>query len=247
MNETNLSPSSELSVALVRYQPDETLALHLHDTASVAVVLAGRVRESVGTAQADHGIGGLAIKPAGIEHHNRFGPSGALMLAIKGDVAARDWCWRSGNRFARLGIGAAAHLAAGDPLGLAHEAAHHLLAVVGDGELRRPNATAAPWLARIRDQVAASSGRPPLVALARSAGVHPVYLTRAFRRVYGGSIGEFVRALRVARAAHRLATSSQSICAIAVHVGFADQSHLCRAFRTELGVSPSAYRTLMRR
>jgi AraC family transcriptional regulator len=247
LNKANLpSPSGELSIAVIRYRPGETHAAHAHSTASVAVILAGHVAERAGGSSVEHGLGGLAIKPAGVEHDNRFGAGGAVMLAIKGDLTPNDWRWRRGNGFARLGIDAARQLAGGDPFGLAHEAAHQLLAAANDLALPEPAAVATPWLARIRDRVAASPGRPPLAALARSAGVHPVYLTRAFRRAYGCSIGEFVRGLRIERAAHRLAHSTDSVCAVAMRLGFADQSHFCRTFRIELGVAPSIYRSLMR-
>lgn len=139
------------------------------------------------------------------------------------------------------------HLADGDPFGIAQEAAHELLARASHVELADPTAIATPWLARIRDQLAAAAvGRPPLAGLARSAEVHPVYLMRAFKRAYGCSIGEFVRELRIARAANHLAHSADSVCATAAQFGFADQSHFCRAFRTETGVAPSNYRMLAR-
>jgi AraC-like DNA-binding protein len=80
--------------------------------------------------------------------------------------------------------------------------------------------------------------------LAAELNVHPVYLARVFRRRFGVSMHRYVRRLRVRRAAEMLADDGQSVAAIAIELGFADQAHFCRSFREELNTTPSAYRRL---
>jgi AraC family transcriptional regulator len=77
-------------------------------------------------------------------------------------------------------------------------------------------------------------------------GVHPVTLARGFRRAYGCSVGAYLRRLRVARAAQRLAETDDALAEIALEAGFADQSHFSNLFRRETGVSPSAFRRSVR-
>ena len=60
------------------------------------------------------------------------------------------------------------------------------------------------------------------------------------------SIGEYLRRLRIDRAAEQLATGSQPLAEIALAAGFADQSHFSNVFRRRVGMSPSAYRREVR-
>ena len=103
-----------------------------------------------------------------------------------------------------------------------------------------------PWLARVverlRDDV---PERPSVSSLAAEAGVHPVHLARVFRRSRGETIASYVRRIRVQRAARLLAGRNQAfenIAAIAAGAGFADQSHMTRAFRRVTGTTPAMLR-----
>lgn len=82
--------------------------------------------------------------------------------------------------------------------------------------------------------------------IANVVGIHPVHLTRVFRRRYGCSIGEYARNWRVELASRQLATSTTPIAEVAVAAGFADQSHLCRTFKTVSGLTPKEFRAIFR-
>jgi AraC-like DNA-binding protein len=51
-----------------------------------------------------------------------------------------------------------------------------------------------------------------------------------------------VRTLRLEWVAARLLESEQSLAGLALAAGFADQSHLTRAFKQYSGLTPQAYR-----
>jgi AraC family transcriptional regulator len=148
----------------------------------------------------------------------------------------------------------------------AHDLARRLRALIADaatapglGGLARemlvklePQPMAAPqrppWLLHALEFVHARSAETvSLSALARCAGVHPVYLARAFRAHVGLSLGAYVRKLRVDHAADRLVSTDRSIAEIALEAGFSDQSHLTRVFRSTLGLTPAQYRDRFRR
>ena len=78
--------------------------------------------------------------------------------------------------------------------------------------------------------------------LAAEIGVHPTHVARVFRRVFGVSVGEFVRRLRVEHATTLLGDDEMSLAQIADAAGFADQAHFTRTFRRRVGVTPGRYR-----
>lgn len=80
--------------------------------------------------------------------------------------------------------------------------------------------------------------------IAAVAGVHPVHFARVFRQRYGETVGVFVRRLRVEWAQRRIAETDDPLATIAQQAGYADQSHLTRAFRRHFGITPGRYRDL---
>jgi transcriptional regulator GlxA family with amidase domain len=72
--------------------------------------------------------------------------------------------------------------------------------------------------------------------------VDRAHLARTFRSVFGCTVGEYVRAARLSRAAGLLRSGKKSVSAIAAEVGFADHAHLTRNFSGVYGRSPTDYR-----
>jgi AraC-like DNA-binding protein len=81
-----------------------------------------------------------------------------------------------------------------------------------------------------------------LTRLARDAGLSPYHFLRTFQRVAGVTPHQFIVRARLRDAATRVASEQDSVLAIALDCGFGDVSNFNRAFRTEFGVSPTAYR-----
>lgn len=102
------------------------------------------------------------------------------------------------------------------------------------------------WLERIRERYHEHCSRPPaLTDAARDAGVHPTSLSRAFRRHYGMSLGQWIRNCRVECAARLLAHDRRPLADAALAAGFADQAHLSRALRQCIWLTPGALRRLI--
>ena len=78
--------------------------------------------------------------------------------------------------------------------------------------------------------------------LARDAGLSPYYFLRTFRSVTGVTPHQYVLRARLRQAGTRLRIERTKIVDIALGCGFEDISNFNRAFRTEFGVSPRAYR-----
>jgi AraC-like DNA-binding protein len=85
-----------------------------------------------------------------------------------------------------------------------------------------------------------------LDGLAEVAAMSKYHFLRTFRRIVGIAPYQYLLALRLRQAAVRLATSSESVSAIAFDVGFGDISAFNERFRRQFGASPSSYRAQLR-
>lgn len=80
-----------------------------------------------------------------------------------------------------------------------------------------------------------------LAEIAEVAGLPPFRLLRAFERQTGLSPHAYQRQARV-RAAAALLREGTAPAEVAAAVGFTDQAHLTRSFRTRMGVTPGVFR-----
>jgi AraC-like DNA-binding protein len=70
----------------------------------------------------------------------------------------------------------------------------------------------------------------------------PASVSRGFRRVFGISPKRFRLEAKVARAMEGIGSGGVSAARMALDCGFADQAHMCRAFRLIVGHSPESIR-----
>lgn len=98
------------------------------------------------------------------------------------------------------------------------------------------------WLRQTRDYLHAHFTESlAMETVAAAVGVHPAHLMRGFRQQHRCTIGDYIRRLRVEYACHLLCTSDDSASQIALKVGFADQSHFNRTFKSEMGMTPTEF------
>ena len=81
-----------------------------------------------------------------------------------------------------------------------------------------------------------------LHALAREATLSPYHFLRVFERVTGVTPHQYVLRARLRAAAVRLARENGAVLDVALRCGFGDVSNFNRAFKTEFGLTPRAYR-----
>jgi AraC-like DNA-binding protein len=91
----------------------------------------------------------------------------------------------------------------------------------------------------------AADPRRSLHQLARELSVSPHHLSRIFSSTTGTTISRHRLRLRVRAALERLAGGESDLARLAAELGFADQSHFCRAVRSETRRTPSALRNLL--
>ncbi len=118
------------------------------------------------------------------------------------------------------------------------------LANAGTAAEREDPAPAAVW--RVTRSIRMMENQPDadlaLDVLAGEAGLSPFHFLRIFERLTGTTPHQYVLRMRLREAATRLATEPGNILEIALDCGFREASHFTRAFRTEFGVSPKAWR-----
>jgi transcriptional regulator GlxA family with amidase domain len=78
--------------------------------------------------------------------------------------------------------------------------------------------------------------------VAKAAGMSTSRFRAFFKETTGWGFAQYLRELRVERAAKLLRGTTESVATIAHRTGFADQSHLLRCFKLKYGNSPLAYR-----
>jgi AraC family transcriptional regulator len=251
-------------VRLVRYRGGERHPPHAHGFTSLTLVLGGGVEEQVGRSVERGTAFSVVVKPAGVEHADQFGPSGAMTLRVElsaGDEArtASSGCWpgrwrwiHAGDssralfgmlRTLRLPGGAWSRSSPALPPGQDESLDDLLCEAISAVPPAEPARRAPPaWLARVRDALQEEGAS--VRALAGHEGIHPVVLARQFRLHQGMSPTAYRRLARARRAAALLADTQRPLVDVALDTGYCDQAHLTRDLRSLLGATPGTVRTL---
>lgn len=95
---------------------------------------------------------------------------------------------------------------------------------------------------RVKDLVLMQIDAPPsLEELASAVGCNPSYLSRTFTQVEGATLSQWLRRVRIERAAALIASGKCNVSEAALEVGYQSFSHFSRAFAEEKGVPPSQW------
>jgi AraC family transcriptional regulator len=240
--------------------PHRRLPWHEHPDASICFVVSGSYAERVRGEDRECPSHSMMFKPAAERHADEFGRDGGRCLLI--EIASRrletiepfsDITTRPGLfRTARLaGLGRRIYREFTEEDGLSPLAVEGLILEVlveaSRTTVAAPTQTQPKWLERARDLIHAGVDQPlTLSSIAREVGIHPAHLARSFRAHYHRPIGDYIRRLRIERAARELADGSASIAEIGLRSGFYDQSHFSRVFRQHTGLTPAAFRATTR-
>ncbi len=245
-------------VQVRRYAPHERQSAHFHESTSMTLIVRGSLEECVGSETARGSALSVVVKPAGVEHRDRFGSEGATTLQVvlsHADEAAMtqagpglsEWRWIHAGEVARPLVHLLRLLVLGkgpgdqDPGSIEDhllEAVAYLQPATGRRAGRAPD-----WLLRVRN--ALESEALPIRTLAAESRVHPVRLAREFRSHFGVAPSAYRRRFRLRRAARLLAGSQIPLVEAAFQAGYADQAHMTRELRASIGETPRAFRRLV--
>jgi AraC family transcriptional regulator len=252
--ETHADATWFRSARVARYVAASSMASHRHDDASLCLVVGGRYEEHIRGRGVEHAAGHLLFCPAFEPHAQRFSADGALKILIEPAPAALDYLDRrlalpeapysQSTGLAALGGRLLRELLEADAFspvvvqGLLFE----MLGLFARGTAA-DSCRAPAWLRTAEDFIEAhADAKFSLAELARVLGRHPVHVAREFRRVHRQTVGDYVRGLRVRRAAALLSSGRRPLGEIALACGFCDQAHLTRSFKAVFKMTPGAFR-----
>jgi AraC family transcriptional regulator len=240
----------------LRHTSPRKLPSHAHELSFFALLLEGEYGERYERRDMQFRPFTVHFRPAGIPHQDEIGPRGVRFFEIE---IRPSWRERLAECSAALDL---AHddCKGGPLLWLGMKMYREFRGCAGVDELfvesmlaemlgqvarmRRENIKQPPaWMERILEKLAAEyCERLTLDELSREAGVHPVHLSRVFRKYTGDGIGDYVHRLRIRAACEQMLVPELSMAEISMNAGFADQSHFTRAFRKTTGMTPAAFR-----
>ncbi|MGZ5002886.1 MAG: helix-turn-helix transcriptional regulator [Chthoniobacterales bacterium] len=120
----------------------------------------------------------------------------------------------------------------------------HFLFAPKDPELfcMRQKRVARDRVQRTKELLARDLANPPsLESLGQEVGCSPFYLSRIFSREVGLTIPQFLRNLRMERAAELLRSGRYNVTEAATEVGYSSLSHFSKAFCETIGCCPVLY------
>ncbi len=120
----------------------------------------------------------------------------------------------------------------------------HFLFAPKDPELfcMRQKRVARDRVARVKELLARDLVNPPtLEALGQEVGCSPFHLSRVFSREVGLTIPQYLRNVRMERAAELLRSGRYNVTEAATEVGYSSLSHFSKAFCETIGCCPVLY------
>ncbi len=235
------------------------MPLHSHELPFFALILEGNYAERYGRRQNQFDPFTLSFRPAGIPHQDEVGPYGVKFFEMEirpeWNRRLRDCRGSLDSPLDDCGGGSLLWLAlrffretrATVPAG--DLCVESLVAELLDAVAHMPSEKikgAPSWLRRVIDKIEAQHCQKlTLTELSAEAGVHPVHLSRVFRKCKRNGIGDYIRRLRIKAACEKMLTPENTLAEISFDTGFADQSHFTRVFKGFTGMSPQKFRKIM--
>ena len=233
------------------------LPQHTHESAYFSLLLDGAYSEQCTHRAAEYDAFTVGFHPPSLTHRDEVGPRGARMLCIElrddflermrrywtspqftPDLCGAETTWLSLKLYRAFRQQTASQL-------VIEELCADMLERAGRMPLGRETRDPA-WLVRAEELLRESYCESlTLEGIASQVQVHPVHLSRVFRKKWGCTLGEFVHRLRIQFACRQMAEGDLPLGVLAAAAGFADQSHFGRVFKVYTGQAPAEFRAWM--
>jgi AraC-like DNA-binding protein len=239
-------------VSMVVHAMPREVPPHAHDWPFLSTLLRGSYRSFTRTREMEFKHGAAVYHPPAFQHRDEIGRGGGIFLGVQfspaylsdtdraGGVYGEDVVRLQDNQaYVVLGALYAALRCEADQLRLESLTAELASCLFAPDPLK---ASAAPaWIERAVQRLC-EERQVSLSELSRDAGVHATTLTRQFRHHKDCSIGEFHARARMRRAFFAVSGTNAPLAEICHDAGFADQSHMTRAFSRAFAATPGQIR-----
>lgn len=99
-------------------------------------------------------------------------------------------------------------------------------------------------IALARDILIRKISNPPSICdLACEAGINEFKLKKGFREIFGMTVYEYLRAVRLDHACFLLSSTDKTVTEVALETGYANPSHFAQLFKRKIGINPKEYST----
>ena len=240
----------DFTIRTATYLPGLRLPRHDHPWTNVTTIVRGEIVEETDRGEHAGRSCSVVVKPAGTLHANRaIGRVPVTTVAIElrhGSELSRiasgcEWSWHDGADAANGAIALQRAMHGADRAAIERSAQSLLARILTS----RCDSTPPPWMQEVITRLTRDADSPiRFDTLARSVGLHPVYVSRAFRRHTGKTMSSWLQDVRLGRARHLLSTTTRPLTAVAADCGFTDASHLSRSFRSAHTLTPGAFREI---
>jgi len=249
------SYGSGLKVCCVEYFTGAQTEAHSHFNARFVFVLQGLFQETIANRTIDCSRYSVIYRPPGENHSENFRHGKVVCLSVDigvGEIRQYHQLFPALKSAFQIQNPGALSISARlrQELDFEDEFSRSsveglLMELLSETESKRLPVDKAPpfWLQRVIDLLHSEEPRREnLAKIAAEAGIHPVHLSRVFRKIHGCSIADFVRKSRIRQAQQQIVRSTKSLSEIAQQYGFADQSHFTRLFKRFTGITPARFR-----
>ncbi len=245
--------TEDFVVSAVRHGSARVEPTHVHANPFLSMLIGGGYREWFAGGHWDARPLGMVLRPQDAEHRDEIGPGGASFLCV--DVGRDFW-----HALAGSGIRLERRAFEDRPMSCTalrllwelrekrpgwRAVAEALIVELADEYLmadRRIGRREPAWLARARNYLQSGLADASLRRLAADLDLHPVHVSRMFKRHAGLTPSQYLRQQRVLGAARTVLETRESLAAVAERHGFADQSHLTRELRRRTHWTPGGLR-----
>jgi AraC family transcriptional regulator len=233
------------------------LPVHTHESAYFGLLLDGGYTERFTQRATEYGPFTIGFHPPGLTHEDEIAACGSLMFCIE----VRDIFWRRARQYMTapkftpdlcgtmttwLGVRLYQSFRAQtlDALQI-EEICGDMLERCAQVNLNKEQASP-EWVKRALDLLHGSfRTQITLDAVADELDLHPIHLSRVFRKKHGCTMGEYVNRLRVQFVCAKMSQGWPALDEIALLAGFADQSHMGRVFKSIVGETPAKFREFL--
>lgn len=250
--------AGEISLVRLRYAPGVSLPAHAHEKACFVWIQSGGYTETFGPRVFQ--LRAVLFRPAGEKHSDQFSLVETACIIIEMSETWLNFVSERGRlrsdpfasispQMSRLAANLYVQAQQKDTAApLAIEGLSYALgAELIRESIRKEGAYPPPWLRQLHEQLSENPcGSFTLRGLAASAGIHPVHLSRQFKRYYGEPLWDFLRRRRVEIGAQKILSGCETLCEIAYSLGFSDHAQFTRTFKQFMGVVPSEFRLRQR-
>lgn len=241
----------------VRHTQGRKLPVHTHQSAYFGLLLDGGYTERFTHRATEYKPFTLGFHPPAFTHEDEIAVCGSRMLCIE----LRESFWEKtrgyltspkftpalcGEETVWLSVHLYRKFCAGTLDALQVEAAcAEMVERCAQANVTRER-TAPTWLEKVVDLLHASfRDVVTLNGIASDLDLHPIHLSRVFRKKYGCTLGEYLNRLRVQHVCEEMSRGWPALDELAASSGFADQSHMGRVFKACVGESPARFREFL--